>query len=46
MFTVYAMYNSDHSKIYVGQTEDLEERLRAHNEHRFNQSYTSRFSGE
>lgn len=46
MFIVYAVYNSIHDKVYIGQTEDLVERLQAHNEHRFRQAYTSRFSGE
>ncbi len=42
---VYALYNREHKKIYVGQTEDLEERLLAHKEKRFKNSYTSRFDG-
>ncbi len=46
MFYVYAIYNRKQNKIYIGQTENLEERLRAHNDHRFLSSYTSRFDGE
>ncbi|HLC49710.1 MAG TPA: GIY-YIG nuclease family protein [Candidatus Andersenbacteria bacterium] len=42
---VYAIYNPDHLKVYIGETNDPEERLKAHNEHRFTTSYTARFSG-
>ena len=45
VYTVYAIYNHGHDKIYIGQTEDLDKRLRAHNEHVLG-GYTSRFSGE
>ena len=45
MHFVYAIYNSDHQKIYIGETDDLKERIAAHNNHRFRSSYTSRFSG-
>lgn len=31
MFTVYAIYNKDKNKIYVGQTSELTERLKRHN---------------
>ncbi|MCL5113557.1 MAG: GIY-YIG nuclease family protein [Patescibacteria group bacterium] len=40
------MYNKNSNKIYIGQTENLEERLRLHNERAFKHSYTSRFIGE
>jgi len=30
MFTVYALYNPERSRIYVGQTSDLEKRLKRH----------------
>lgn len=43
---VYAIYNKKHNKLYVGQTENLEERLRLHKEKVFVGSYTSRFDGE
>jgi putative endonuclease len=46
MYYVYVIYNSKHSKIYIGQTEDLEERLRLHNEKLFKNSYTARFDGK
>jgi putative endonuclease len=45
MFVVYAIHNSQANKIYIGQTEDIKERLRLHNEHIF-KGYTSRFRGE
>ena len=45
MFYVYAIYNLDHKKIYIGQTKDLPSRLRMHNNHEL-KGYTSRFDGE
>jgi putative endonuclease len=45
MFVVYAIYNPDAGKTYIGQTEDITRRLRQHNEHEF-KSYTARFPGE
>jgi putative endonuclease len=45
MYDVYAIYNLDHNKIYVGQTKDLKTRLILHNNHSF-KGYTSRFDGE
>jgi putative endonuclease len=44
-FSVYAIYNSKHDKIYIGQTENLEDRLRLHNEKTFKNSYTAKFDG-
>ena len=44
MFTVYAIYNKQAKKYYVGQTEDLQRRLLQHNEHTF-KGYTSSFLG-
>lgn len=46
MYTVYALYNSEHNKIYIGQTADLKERLHLHKQATFKKSYTSRFSGK
>jgi len=46
MYIVYALYNADLNKIYIGQTEDLKERLRAHADGRFKQSYTAKNDGE
>lgn len=45
MYTVYTIYNPKHKRIYIGQSKDIEERLKIHNEHTF-KSYTSRFDGE
>lgn len=46
MFTVYALYNKRHNKIYIGQTIDLEDRIRLHKEKFFKNSFTSRFDGD
>lgn len=45
MYYVYAIYNHKHDKTYIGETGDLDERLKAHNDHRFVTSYTARFDG-
>jgi len=45
MFTIYAIYNRQADKFYVGQTEDLQTRLQAHNNHILG-GYTARFEGE
>ena len=44
MYFVYGIYNPKHNKIYIGQTIDLEERLKFHNSHTF-KGYTSKFDG-
>ena len=44
MYAVYAIYNPIKKVIYIGQTKDLPERLRIHNEKLIN-GYTSRFEG-
>lgn len=44
MYTIYAIYNEDHKKLYIGQTADLENRLQMHNQRVF-KGYTSRFDG-
>jgi putative endonuclease len=46
MYFVYAVYNREAGKIYIGQTSKLEERLELHNTRAFSGSYTSRFSGK
>ena len=46
MYVVYAIYNADSNKIYIGQTEDLKERLRAHADGRFKQSFTAKNTGK
>jgi putative endonuclease len=45
MYTVYAIFNSTADKIYIGQTVNLTQRLKQHNNRTF-QGYTSRFLGE
>lgn len=44
MYSVYAIYNKDHQKIYIGQTNNLKERLQLHNE-RALKGHTSRYNG-
>ena len=46
MYFVYALYNKQFDKIYIGQTKDLTERLKLHNEKKFKNSFTARFEGE
>jgi putative endonuclease len=45
MYTVYVIYNQVAKKHYIGQTRDITERIKLHNEHSF-KSYTARFPGE
>lgn len=45
MYFVYAIYNSKNDKIYIGQTENLEERLKLHDSKTFKNSYTASFDG-
>lgn len=45
MFYTYAIYNKSNGKIYIGQTENLEQRLKLHNNKQFVRSYTVKFSG-
>ncbi len=46
MFFVYCIYNKEHKKIYIGQTDNVEVRLDLHNRKEFKNSYTSKFDGE
>ncbi|HCL47520.1 TPA: endonuclease [Patescibacteria group bacterium] len=46
MYTIYAIYNRDHDRIYIGQTEDIIQRLKLHQDKSFQKSYTANFSGE
>lgn len=32
MFFIYVLYNKDHGKIYIGQTNDLGKRIAEHND--------------
>jgi putative endonuclease len=45
MYHVYAIYNAQAKKFYIGQTEDLDKRLQEHNNHLLG-GYTARFDGE
>ena len=46
MYTVYAIYNRKHDKLYIGQTKNLKERLEMHKKGEFKKSYTKRFNGD
>ncbi len=46
MYSVYTIFNKKHGKIYIGQTENLENRLNFHKNKIFKNSYTSRFDGD
>lgn len=43
---VYAIFNDEHKKLYVGQTKNLEERLILHRNKTFKKSYTALYSGK
>lgn len=45
MYYIYALYNKENNKIYVGQTADLEKRITLHNSKIIKKSYTARFGG-
>ncbi|MEI7720265.1 MAG: GIY-YIG nuclease family protein [bacterium] len=45
-YLVYALYNKDHKKIYIGQSKDIDNRLDLHARKVFSNSYTARFSGD
>ena len=42
---VYAIYNRKNNKIYIGQSDNMIERLKLHSNKTFKGSYTSRFDG-
>ena len=44
MFIVYCIYNSQNDKFYIGQTGNLQRRLKEHNSP--NGHHTGRFRGE
>lgn len=46
MFVVYALYNKRANKIYIGQSNNIDERIKLHNKQFFKNSFTSRFKGE
>ncbi len=45
MFTVYAVYNQDVNKLYIGQTSDLQRRIFEHNQ-KLGNHFTARYQGE
>lgn len=45
MYVIYAIYNKDHGKIYIGQTRNLDQRLKLHKDKSFRNSYTAAFNG-
>ncbi len=46
MFYVYIIWNPKHARYYIGQTEDLEKRLRQHNDPSNDMSkFTKKFDG-
>lgn len=46
MFIVYAIYNRENKKIYIGQTEDINRRLIEHNDRNNSRHrYTNQFKG-
>ena len=46
MYYVYAIYNDEIDRVYIGQTIDIVQRLLEHNNHTYKSSYTSRFDGK
>jgi len=47
MYSVYALYNLKHDRIYIGQTEDLVLRLKLHKDKGFGKNhYTARLDGD
>ena len=45
MYYVYALYNITHKKIYIGQTRNIEDRLRLHTKKSFSHSFTAKMDG-
>ena len=46
MFTVYVLQSKSSSRIYIGQTENLEKRLRQHNDKDFDKRSYTKLSGK
>ena len=44
MYHVYIIYNNDHDKFYIGQTNNINRRIIEHNSNTL--KYTSKYSGE
>ncbi len=46
-YFVYVIWNADHQRFYIGQTEDLDQRIQQHNDPNNTLSrFTKRFSGK
>jgi putative endonuclease len=46
MYTIYSIYNKKHNKIYIGQTEDIDNRLKEHNDpDNLRHAFTKKFDG-
>jgi putative endonuclease len=45
MHWVYAIYNREADKLYIGETVNIKQRVTAHNNHKYS-GYTSKFEGE
>jgi len=45
MWFVYALYNAESDKVYIGETGNLEQRVEEHNKKRGNH-YTAKFAGQ
>jgi putative endonuclease len=45
VYVVYAIYNRLVDKVYIGQTSDIDKRIKEHNLHTF-AGFTSRFEGK
>lgn len=45
MVFIYALYNKDQNKIYIGQTADIEKRVAEHN-HKKGNHYTAKVDGD
>lgn len=43
---VYAIYNRNVDKLYIGETDNLENRIQQHNNKYFPKSYTARYCGQ
>jgi putative endonuclease len=46
MYSIYALFNNKHKRIYIGQTENLKERLVLHKNKLFKNSYTAKLDGD
>jgi putative endonuclease len=45
-YFVYAIHNEGHGKIYIGQTHNLKQRLKSHNDKFYKNHFTAQFDGD